>query len=102
MFKRDPHSFAQIILPPSGLETGVKVEFVAKKLSGYAHDVLFSKFSTAKRWLIKQHVLAELSGCKLKWQDFTLRDFTDPFLREHVDFIAICDTDPCMLEVVKF
>jgi len=73
-----------------------------KEVSWHAHNFLFSKFSTAERWLIKQHVLTELSGCKLHWQDFTLRDFTDPFLKEHVDFIAICDTEACILEVVKF
>ncbi|XP_046572427.1 pachytene checkpoint protein 2 homolog [Haliotis rubra] len=49
--------------------------------------------STARVSLVQEHVLAALRKQKVAYGDFTVTEFDDAFLTEHVKSISLCDTD---------
>ena len=53
----------------------------------------YLEFSTARADIIKKHVIECIKKHGSVYGDFVLSKFDDPFLEEHVNSIAICDTD---------
>lgn len=64
-------------------------------------EVCQKQTSVAKRSVIKDRVLEELVNCSLPWSDCVMKTFNDPFLREHLDFVCICDTEPSTSKVCQ-
>nr|AHB51067.1 pachytene checkpoint 2-like protein [Nodipecten subnodosus] len=59
----------------------------------YHIEICQSPSSTAQGNIVKEHVLNLLHRQKVAYGDFVLTEFDDPFLHEHVNSIALCDSD---------
>ncbi|XP_022099590.1 pachytene checkpoint protein 2 homolog [Acanthaster planci] len=56
-------------------------------------EICQSPCSTVHRESIKDHVTKLLHRQRVSYGDMTLTEFDDPYLKEHVKWVAICDTE---------
>jgi len=56
-------------------------------------EICQNHVSTVRKSLIKEHVKGLFSQMRSCYGDFCIKEFDDPFLKEHVTYISVADTD---------